>query len=124
MDASMPLIHIEHSGQRNGSGGLASASNPMSPLSHGDDDGFRMNVDGSNDISNGGNDNSIENKLARRVDSSQERLELLLRLLTTCQEYWADHDYVRMLREMLSWPDEWTTSMQMLERLLLELRID
>ncbi|KAJ1846596.1 hypothetical protein LPJ73_004489, partial [Coemansia sp. RSA 2703] len=122
MDASMPLIHVEHSGKKGGSS-LANTSNPMSPHSHGDDDGFRMNVDGADDIADD-SDDSIESKLARRVDSSQERLELLLRLLATCQEYWADHDYVQMLREMLSWPDEWTTSMQMLERLLLELRID
>ncbi|KAJ1725416.1 hypothetical protein LPJ53_000454 [Coemansia erecta] len=124
MDASMPTIHIERSGIKGaGSGGLANASNPMSPHSNGDDDGFRMNVDGADDMADD-SDDSIENKLMRRVDSSQERLELLLRLLATCQEYWADHDYVQMLREMLSWPDEWTTSMQMLERLLLELRID
>ncbi|KAJ2157444.1 hypothetical protein GGF46_004505 [Coemansia sp. RSA 552] len=63
-------------------------------------------------------------KLTRRVAQSQERLECLLRLLATSQEYWADHDYVRLLRDMLDWPDEWTTSMHMLERLLLELRLD
>ncbi|KAJ2714643.1 hypothetical protein H4R19_001623 [Coemansia spiralis] len=55
---------------------------------------------------------------------SEEQLMSLLRLLGTCQEYWADHDYVCALRDMLNWPDEWTTSMHMLERLLLELRID
>ncbi|KAI9505060.1 fungal-specific transcription factor domain-containing protein [Coemansia spiralis] len=69
-------------------------------------------------------DGDIEERLVRRVASSEERLELLLRLLSTCQEYWADHDYVQMLHDMLRWPDEWTTSMQMLERLLLELRLD
>ncbi|KAJ2810802.1 hypothetical protein FBU31_007907 [Coemansia sp. 'formosensis'] len=84
------------------------------------DDGFQMNVD--DEINT--DDEDVESKLARRVQSSQARLEMLLRLLATCQEYWADHDYVQLLREMLNWPDEWTTSMQMLERLLLELRID
>ncbi|KAJ2087772.1 hypothetical protein GGI09_006482 [Coemansia sp. S100] len=84
------------------------------------DDGFQMSVD--DDINT--DDEDVESKLARRVKSSQARLEMLLRLLVTCQEYWADHDYVQLLREMLNWPDEWTTSMQMLERLLLELRID
>ncbi|KAJ1950269.1 hypothetical protein FBU59_000758 [Linderina macrospora] len=83
-------------------------SNPMR-------DEHSMNIDGEDDV---------EGKLAKRVESSKERLELLLKLLATCQEYWADHDYVSLLRNMLDWPDEWTTSMQMLERLLLELRID
>ncbi|KAJ1819383.1 hypothetical protein LPJ60_003799 [Coemansia sp. RSA 2675] len=84
------------------------------------DDGFQMNVD--DEINT--DDEDVESKLARRVQSSQARLEMLLQLLATCQEYWADHDYVQLLRDMLNWPDEWTTSMQMLERLLLELRID
>ncbi|KAJ2383436.1 hypothetical protein H4S02_005301 [Coemansia sp. RSA 2611] len=85
------------------------------------DDSFQMHIDGADDmVANG----DIESKLVRRVEGSQERLETLLRMLATCQEYWADHDYVQMLRSMLNWPDEWTTSMQMLERLLLELRID
>ncbi|KAJ2609392.1 hypothetical protein H4S08_004070 [Coemansia sp. RSA 1365] len=69
-------------------------------------------------------DGDIESRLVNRVSNSQERIESLLRLLATCQEYWADHDYVRMLRDLLDWPDEWTTSMQILERLLLELNID
>ncbi|ORX72137.1 hypothetical protein DL89DRAFT_265773, partial [Linderina pennispora] len=81
-------------------------SNPMR-------DEHTMLVDGDDDI---------EAKLVKRVESSKERLEMLLKLLATCQEYWADHDYVSLLRNMLDWPDEWTTSMQMLERLLLELR--
>ncbi|KAJ2634217.1 hypothetical protein GGF44_003576, partial [Coemansia sp. RSA 1694] len=65
------------------------------------DDGFQMNVD--DDLNT--DDEDVESKLARRVQSSQARLEVLLRLLATCQEYWADHDYVQMLREMLNWPD-------------------
>ncbi|KAJ1735000.1 hypothetical protein LPJ61_000787 [Coemansia biformis] len=82
----------------------------------------RMSVDDDDDVDEPSAD--VESKIVRRMSTSQERLEGLLRLLGTCQEYWADHDYVRALREMLSWPDEWTTSMHMLERLLLELRID
>ncbi|KAJ2522170.1 hypothetical protein H4217_000942 [Coemansia sp. RSA 1939] len=82
-------------------------------IDYADDDGVAFLVD-----------DDIEDRLARRVESSEERLRLLLRLLGTCQEYWADHDYVQILHDMLQWPDEWTTSMHMLERLLLELRID
>ncbi|KAJ1773287.1 hypothetical protein LPJ74_000798 [Coemansia sp. RSA 1843] len=85
--------------------------------------GFDMNVDDADETALLV-DGDIESRLIRRVASSEERLELLLRLLATCQEYWADHDYIHMLHEMLQWPDEWTTSMHMLERLLLELRID
>ncbi|KAJ2844965.1 hypothetical protein IWW36_004978 [Coemansia brasiliensis] len=82
---------------------------------------FQMHIDGIDEAMSG---EDIESKLVRRVNNSQERLEILLHLLALCQEYWADHDYVHMLRSMLDWPDEWTTSMHMLERLLLELRID
>ncbi|KAJ2128678.1 hypothetical protein GGH17_004336 [Coemansia sp. RSA 788] len=88
----------------------------------GSDDSIQMHIDATDVLNDDGED--IESKLVRRVASSQERLENLLRLLATCQEYWADHDYVQMLRSMLDWPDEWTTSMHMLEHLLLELRID
>ncbi|KAJ2837250.1 hypothetical protein J3B01_002262 [Coemansia erecta] len=88
----------------------------------GSDDSIQMHIDAADVLNDDGED--IESKLVRRVASSQERLENLLRLLATCQEYWADHDYVQMLRSMLDWPDEWTTSMHMLEHLLLELRID
>ncbi|KAI8324111.1 hypothetical protein GQ54DRAFT_83676 [Martensiomyces pterosporus] len=94
------------------------SSNPMRTAA--ESNVTRMNVDGAETT----NEEDIEIKLARRVESSKQRLELLLRLLSTCQEYWADHDYVQLLRSMLDWPDEWTTSMHMLERLLLELRID
>ncbi|KAJ2725360.1 hypothetical protein GGI07_001368 [Coemansia sp. Benny D115] len=116
-------VHSEHSaGHLDASGHYLRGNNS-------DSEGVQMNVDGTeddmaDDITDGESGGSVESKLTRRVASSQERLELLLRLLTTCQEYWADHDYVQMLKEMLRWPDEWTTSMQMLERLLLELRID
>ncbi|KAJ2653654.1 hypothetical protein IWW40_000348 [Coemansia sp. RSA 1250] len=82
----------------------------------------QMHIDGTDEAGISGE--NIESRLVRRVNSSQERLEILLHLLALCQEYWADHDYVHMLRSMLDWPDEWTTSMHMLERLLLELRID
>lgn len=81
-----------------------------------------MQVDDNDD--NDTKEESIESKLARRVSNSQEHLGSLLKLLTTCQEYWADHDYVHMVRVMLDWPHEWTMSMHMLEKLLLELRID
>ncbi|KAJ1725889.1 hypothetical protein LPJ61_005578, partial [Coemansia biformis] len=82
----------------------------------------RMSVDDDDDVDEPSTD--VESKLVRRMSTSQERLEGLLRLLGTYQEHWADHDYVRALCQMLSWPDEWTTSMHMLERLLLEVRID
>ncbi|KAJ2080193.1 hypothetical protein H4R24_003242 [Coemansia sp. RSA 988] len=89
---------------------------------YGEHDTARMALDTADEPMAG--DGDIESRLVHRVNNSQERIESLLRLLATCQEYWADHDYVRMLRDLLDWPDEWTTSMQMLERLLLELNID
>ncbi|KAJ1808051.1 hypothetical protein LPJ75_004661 [Coemansia sp. RSA 2598] len=122
MDTATPAIHIEDSEYVD-----SSSERPIRPRHKSrrreSSDGFSMNIDAADEMADDAAD-SVESKLARRVASSEERLELLLRLLSTCQEYWADHDYVQMLRDMLSWPDEWTTSMQMLERLLLELRID
>ncbi|KAJ2855803.1 hypothetical protein GGI22_004006, partial [Coemansia erecta] len=66
--------------------------------------GFDMGVDDT-DETKVLVDGDIEGRLVRRVVSSEERLGLLLRLLATCQEYWADHDYVQHLHEMLQWPD-------------------
>ncbi|KAJ2700586.1 hypothetical protein FB645_004948 [Coemansia sp. IMI 203386] len=122
MDTTTPAIHVESTGYVDAGTERRMGSQHASRRRE-SSDGFSMNIDGVDEMADDGGD-SIESKLARRVASSEERLELLLRLLSTCQEYWADHDYVQMLRDMLSWPDEWTTSMQMLERLLLELRID
>ncbi|KAJ1965700.1 hypothetical protein GGI12_000599 [Dipsacomyces acuminosporus] len=95
------------------------SSNPMRGSSA-NGDAFKMNIDDVDEP----NEGDVEVKLSRRVETSKAKLDLLLRLLATCQEYWADHDYVQLLRDMVNWPDEWTTSMHMLERLLLELRID
>ncbi|KAJ2542259.1 hypothetical protein EV175_006073, partial [Coemansia sp. RSA 1933] len=111
MDVSPTTMHD--------AGGQGSAERPDEyPLG-----GFDMSVDDADETMQLV-DGDVESRLVRRVASSEERLSLLLRLLATCQEYWADHDYVHVLHEMLQWPDEWTTSMHMLERLLLELRID
>ncbi|KAJ2717153.1 hypothetical protein H4R19_000097, partial [Coemansia spiralis] len=59
-----------------------------------------MSVDGEeSDYELDAASEDVESKLVQRMAQSEEQLTSLLRLLGTCQEYWADHDYVCALRD-------------------------